>query len=325
MASSSSLTVRRSAKATRSTSKPSTRSTATARTCCDCGVAASTTKTTSPASPKALQEFGDKYRKIRNTLRYLLSNLYDFNGLTQSVEIPVESLDGWAKDQLDGLILDVTAAYESYQLHRAFRLLYDFCSVQISSVYGNAMKDRLYCEKPDAPLRRRSQTVMYQMVLALTKLLAPMIVFTADEAWCSIPHKPMYETDLASVHLALLPEVSQRLVTDQTRADWQTLMKLRESALGQLDDLKKTVALNKAGEAAAAYTLPADMLARIGDYGVDLEDLIGVGSYTIAAGESAAVAITDTRTMLAACARCWKRRPDVNAAELCGRCAAAIA
>ena len=278
-----------------------------------------------PASPKALQEFGDKYRKIRNTLRYLLSNLYDFNGLTQSVEIPTESLDGWATDQLNTLIVDVTAAYESYQLHRAFRLLYDFCSVQISSVYGNALKDRLYCEKPDAPLRRRSQTVMYQMVLALTKLLAPMIVFTADEAWCSIPHKPMDETDLASVHLALLPEVSQRLVTDQTRDDWQTLMKLRESALGQLDDLKKSVALNKAGEAAAAYALPAEMIPRIEGYKVDLEDLIGVGSYTVTTGGAPAVTITDARTTLAACARCWKRRPDVNAAELCGRCATAIA
>src|SRR6185312_13677099 len=124
-----------------------------------------------PTSPQAIKEFGDKYRKIRNTLRYLLANLYDFNPATDSVEPPLQSLDGWALAELDGLIRDVTAGYESYQLHRVFRLLHDFCAVQISAIYGNAMKDRLYCELAASPLRRRCQTVMYKMVVALTKLL----------------------------------------------------------------------------------------------------------------------------------------------------------
>ncbi len=100
-----------------------------------------------PASPQALKEFGDKYRKIRNTLRYLLSNLYDFNPNTDAQEIPASSLDGWAAAQLETLIAEVTAAYEAYQLHRAFRLLHDFCSVQISAVYGNAMKRSLVLPK----------------------------------------------------------------------------------------------------------------------------------------------------------------------------------
>src|SRR5690606_21067547 len=124
-------------------------------------------------SPKVIKEFGDKYRKIRNTLRYLLSNLYDFDPAADGQEIPLSSLDGWANAELDGLIEQVTEAYEAYQTHRAFRLLHDFCSVQISSVYGNAMKDRLYCEAPDSSLRRRCQTVMHRMAVALTKLLAP--------------------------------------------------------------------------------------------------------------------------------------------------------
>src|SRR6185437_2724682 len=120
-----------------------------------------------PASKGAVKEFGDKYRKIRNTLRYLLANLYDFDPATDSQEIPLASLDGWAWAETDTLINGVTEAYESYQLHRAFRLLHDFCSVQISAIYGNAMKDRLYCELPDSPLRRRSQTTMHRMVLGL--------------------------------------------------------------------------------------------------------------------------------------------------------------
>src|SRR4029079_14582032 len=133
----------------------------------------------------------------------------------------------------DNLIVEVTEAYDKYQLHRAFRLLHDFCSVQISAVYGNAMKDRLYCESPDSPLRRRSQFVMHQMLLALTKLLAPMIVFTADEAWEQITHKPAGETDLPSVHMATLPKPSGRAVSQEQRDEWKQLLALRDQALLQ--------------------------------------------------------------------------------------------
>jgi isoleucyl-tRNA synthetase len=282
-----------------------------------------------PASPKALTEFGDKYRKIRNTLRYLLSNLYDLPaGLAASAaNVPRESLDGWILDQMDTLITEVSAAYDTYQLHRAFRLLHDFCSVQISSVYGNAMKDRLYCEKPDAPLRRRSQAVMHRLADTLTKLLAPMLVFTADEAWCHLPHKSMEEADLGSVHVTLLPSTSGQIVSDQTRADWELLMKLRESALGQLDDLKKNVGLNKSSEAEVIYHLSSDAAKRISAWGVDLEDLVGVGNWVIQeTTEAPSVKAVDARAIHAACARCWKRRPGVDAvAQHCQRCATAIA
>ena len=279
-----------------------------------------------PSSPKVLQEFGDKYRKIRNTLRYLLSNLYDFNALTQRVEVPVDSLDGWALDQMNKLIGEVTAAYDTYQLHRAFRLLHDFCSVQISSIYGNAMKDRLYCEKPDGLLRRRAQTVMHTLANALVKLLAPMIVFTADEAWCHLPDKSGDEADLGSVHVTLLPEPVPQVVCEQHRADWELLMQLRESALGQLDDLKKSAGLNKASEAEVAYVLPADMIARLTSWDVDLEDLVGAGNWVVRESSDApAVKAVDAREIHAACARCWKRRPEVDAAtQLCKRCSAAL-
>ena len=170
-----------------------------------------------PTSPKAIQEFGDKYRKIRNTLRFLMANLADFDPAMHAQEIPLNSLDGWAAAELDTLIDDVTSAYEGYQLHRVFRLLHDFCAVQISAIYGNALKDRLYCELPASPLRRRSQTVLHRMLLAVTKLLAPMLVFTADEAWEHISHKPADEVQLPSVHMALLPESSGMEVSEDQR------------------------------------------------------------------------------------------------------------
>jgi isoleucyl-tRNA synthetase len=270
-----------------------------------------------PTSPQAIKEFGDKYRKIRNTLRYLLSNLYDFNPNTDSQDVPQNSLDGWASAQLDELITDVTAAYESYQLHRAFRLLHDFCAVQISAVYGNAMKDRLYCESPNSPVRRRTQTVMYRMILALTKLLAPMVVFTADEAWEYIQHKPKDEAELASVHLALLPKPSGATVSDQQREEWKLLMELRDQGLAQLDTLKKEAGVNKALDAEVIYEVDDDdTRRRLQAYGADLEDLVGAGFHSFAevntSKPAVAVKIVDRRETYQACARSWKRRPDVG-------------
>ena len=275
------------------------------------------------ASPKLIQEFGDKYRKIRNTLRYLLSNLSDFDG--ENHEVSMQSLDGWALAQLDQLIVDVTAAYEVFQLHRAFRLIHDFCAVQLSAVYGNAMKDRLYCEAPDSPLRRRSQYVMHKMVLAITKLISPMLVFTADETWGFIPHKPAGDLELPSVHLARLPVVSGRDPFPEQLADWGVLMKLREDGLMKLDALKKEKGVNKSSDAEVVY--PASLKIRLEAYGVDLEDMVGCGYHRF--DDVDGVTVLDTREKYPVCARSWKRRPDVGSnatyPDLSARDAAAIA
>jgi len=263
-----------------------------------------------PASPKTLQEFGDKYRKIRNTLRYLLSNLYDFDPSKDTQAIPAGSLDGWAISELNQLITETTAAFDAYQLHRAFRLLHDFCAVQISAVYGNAMKDRLYCEAASSPLRRRCQTVMHRMAESLTKLLAPMVVFTADEAWQYLPGKSQ-----ESVHLALLPQPVEQAISPEQREEWKLLMDLRDSALMQLDKLKKEAGMNKALDAEIIYHVSSDMRHRLESYGADLEDVVGAGCHRFGdweVGQPAGVEVVDRRNEFKACARSWKRRPDVG-------------
>ena len=286
-----------------------------------------------PTSPKAIQEFGDKYRKIRNTLRYLLSNLYDFDPRHDAQPVPPNSLDGWALAELDTLIGDVTAAYDAYQLHRVFRLLHDFCAVQISAVYGNAMKDRLYCEAADSPLRRRCQTVMHRMVLALTKLLAPILVFTADEAWEHITHKPAEDVDLPSVHLALLPEAVRPDAERGAAARVEALMDLRDQALGQIDKLTRQIGKYKALDAEVIYHV-ADAVLRqkLSAYGPDLEDIVGAGCWSFgdkADGAGVSVEVVDRRDTYKACARSWKRRPDVGRnpeyPDLSARDAAAVA
>ena len=268
-----------------------------------------------PVSPKVISEFGDKYRKIRNTIRYLLSNIDDFDPKANSAPIPDQSLDRWMLGQVGALYRAVVEAYDSYKFHVAFRLLHDFCAVQISSVYGNAMKDRLYCERPDSPLRRRAQLVMYETASMLTQLLAPMCVFTADEAWDFLKHKPQL---VDSVHLATLPKLSAMPPkNEQMDAAFATLMKLRDDALIQLDNLKKTAGLNKASEAEVIYTVGSnEWVAGAKTFGVDLEDLVGAGYHSVvldpSVGETPTVKVVDRRNDYPACARSWKRRPDVG-------------
>jgi isoleucyl-tRNA synthetase len=286
-----------------------------------------------PVSPAMIKEFGDKYRKIRNTLRYLMSNLYDFNPQADAVEVTPSSLDGWVSAALDKLIVEVTAAYEQYELHRVFRLLHEFCAVEISAIYGNAMKDRLYCEAPDSPLRRRSQTVMHRMSVAITKLLAPMLVYTADEAWEHIQHKPAEDARCESVHLTLLPQPAAEEVPEKQEAEWRLVMELRDQALLQLDKLKQEAGLNKALDAEVIYYVDdADLRRRLEAYGVDLADVVGAGFHSFAEkdtpGPAVEVKVLDRREKYPACARSWKRRPDVGSdaeyPDLCLRDALAV-
>ena len=284
------------------------------------------------ASPKLIQDFGDKYRKVRNTLRYLLSNLYDFDG--ESREVTTQSLDGWVLYQLDELIAGVSAAYDAFELHKAFRQIHDFCSVTVSAVYGNAMKDRLYCDAPDSPLRRRAQYVMHRIVVALVKLISPMLVFTADEAWNFVSFKPLDERGLPSVHLTRLPALSGVDVSPDELGDWGVLLKLREDVLLKLDASVKerkerdAVAGVKGSYKALDYEVvfPQSLHSRLAAYGVDLEDMVGCGVHSF--GDVDGVAVIDRRETYPACARSWKRRPDVGMdtdhPDLCARDAAAL-
>jgi isoleucyl-tRNA synthetase len=287
-----------------------------------------------PTSPQVIKDFGDKYRKIRNTLKYLLSNLYDFNPATDSQDIPPNSLDGWASAELDKLITEVVAAYDRYQTHVAFKLMFEFCNVQLSALYAAAMKDRLYCEVPNAPLRRRAQTVMHRMAVALTKLLAPMIAFTADEAWEHIAHKPAEDANLSSVHLSLLPKPSGVEASEDQCREWQLLMELRDQAMLQVDPLlRKFPKQIKPLDMELIVKVDDDEMRRkLQAYGPDLEDLVGVGYASFAEkgaeGPAVVVDVLDRREAYKACARSWKRRPDVGAdpeyPDLCLRDASAV-
>jgi isoleucyl-tRNA synthetase len=158
---------------------------------------------------------------------------------------------------------------------------------------------------------------MHRTATALIKLLAPMLVFTADEAWEHLPGKTGDDAGLDSVHLARLPEPVGEEPSDAHREEWRLLMELRDSALLQLDALKKQAGLNKALDAEVVFHIDDDALRRrLAAYGPDLEDLVGAGFHSFIEkppeGPAVSVRVVDRRETYKACARSWKRRPDVG-------------
>jgi isoleucyl-tRNA synthetase len=295
-------------------------------------------------SSALLASISEAYRKIRNTMRYLLGNLYDFDPTEHSVDPQPHAIDQWMKNRVDAWARAVYEAYGRYEFHTVFKLIYEFCNVEISAVYAKAIKDRLYCELPDSPRRRASQTVCYRALMRLIELCAPVLVFTAEEAWGAVRQLPGCDALEESVHLATfsveespVDEVLEDLggeATDPLEAlsqmaeklgsagaaaaaekHWAVLMPLVEKGNKQLDELKRTVGLGNPLDAEAVIIVPTvrdEVSALIEAYGPEIEDALGVGYHRVEHGEMWDIKINDTREVYGSCARSWKRRPDVG-------------
>jgi isoleucyl-tRNA synthetase len=281
----------------------------------------------------------DAYRKIRNTLRFMMGNLYDFDPAENAQDPADHSIDLWMRLELQLLIREVRSAYDRYEFHRATRLLYEFCTVQASSIYMSAVKDRLYCEAPDAIRRRASQSVLHEMLVTMVKLLAPILPHTCQEAWANIPNRPAEEPD--SVHLALMPEFDEEIIelgedlrpvnpdlgtaaTDILQAGpgiiWDRILDLRDQGLNKLEALRNAGVKNSL-DAEAIFRVPAgdeESLRLIETYRKELEDLLGVGYARIESDEQTdriRIDVADAREKYPRCERSRKRRPDVGQVE----------
>lgn len=268
-----------------------------------------------PCSKDLLARTGEAYRKIRNTIRYLLGNLFDFDIRHNAVDPAAYSIDTWMQGRLATLVREAHEAYERYEFHRIFKLLYEFCNVDISSIYAKAIKDRLYCEMPDSPRRRASQTICHRLLIALVELLAPILVFTADEAWQAVLELPgmSEQAGSGSIHHRLFStpptQPDQIMMTN-----WDVLMPLVSEGLKQLDDLKRSVGLGNALDAEAVIVVPGNhpLAPLMNHYGPEMEDIMGLGFHRIEHAAIWSITIHDTRQRYASCARSWKRRPDVG-------------
>jgi isoleucyl-tRNA synthetase len=271
-----------------------------------------------PFGEKLFEQLTDTYRRIRNTLRILLGNLHDFDP-NSAGNIELTLVDRWMVSRLEELVRLCREAYERYEFHKVHYLVNQFCSVELSSLYIDITKDRMYCDAPNGPRRRATQSVMYRVFDRLTRLLAPILVFTADEAW-SYFHKEN------SIHLEQFPEADSAQIDTEAVQDVEALLRARNVVSHALETARQQKLIGNNLEANVQLTLPAeDRVHRL--HLDEVEEFLILSHLDLSAGEGEPVA-TATRTDRRRCERCWRHRAMVGAiAEhptLCDRCAEVV-
>jgi isoleucyl-tRNA synthetase len=265
----------------------------------------------------------DAYRKIRNTLRYLLGNTDDFDPGNDAVRYnEMFEIDKWAMQQLQKLIANVTEAYENFVYHRVFSLLYNFCTVEMSSIYMDVLKDRLYCDGADSLSRRSAQTAMSAIVDSLVRMLAPILAHTAEEAWGAMKFKSQA---VESVHLAEIPKVDESIDRRGDEGKWQKLMGLRDEVLRVLEGLRQEKKIASNQEASVTvYSEDDELVGIVNEFGLEqFGALCIVSEVTVQKGTGETTAAAE-KSSYKKCERCWNLWPSVGAdakhPDLCKRC-----
>jgi isoleucyl-tRNA synthetase len=197
-------------------------------------------------SHEILDRLADAYRRIRNTCRFLLGSLADFDPDQDRVSYAgMDELDRWALLRLGELIARVRKAYHEYQFHVVFHSVHNFCAVDLSALYLDIIKDRLYVSAPTDPRRRAAQTVCFEMLTALARLLAPVLTFTAEEVWAHIPGSGKPE----SVHLVLFPDERGEWVDERLALEWDRLLEVRGEVSRALETARQQGRIGKGVDA----------------------------------------------------------------------------
>jgi isoleucyl-tRNA synthetase len=280
-------------------------------------------------SDTILDRLIEAYRKLRNTFKGVLGNLYDFDPAKDAVD-PAEMLeiDQWILLRTQDLIRRCRGWYNSLEFHKVYRAIYDFATTDLSALYIDVLKDRLYTAAPRSKARRSGQTSLYRVHYALTRLAAPILAFTMEEVW-GYTAKPAGAPE--SVHLSLLPEPDEVTAgfghADRVRlTEWDKLIALREPVLKALEEARQAKLIGKSLEAAVRITVPADDFAVLQAHGAALPELFIVSQVELERGQALQVAVE-----LASgekCERCWKYSTAVGEDKrfptVCDTCSAAL-
>ena len=267
-----------------------------------------------PFGEEIFTRVGDTYRRIRNTLRILLANLSDFDVTRDAVpNNELTFVDRWALSRLGHVVSECREGYDAYDFRRVYHSLNQFCAVDLSSLYVDITKDRVYCDAIDSARRRSTQTVMHRTFNALCRLLAPILAYTAEEAWS-------HAGNTESVHLTLLPNSTDFPVDSALETEAEKLMQLRSLVAQGIEAQRQEKVIGNALEAHVEVSLPAAETPEIGHE--EIEEFLILSDLVLTVGERHS---TVTRTRFSRCERCWRHRPTVgsNSAhpELCARCA----
>jgi isoleucyl-tRNA synthetase len=285
--------------------------------------------------PEILKQHADGYRRLRNTLRYLLGNLAGFDPAERVEPEAMPELDRWVLHRLWELDRLLRQANERYDFHVFYSALHNFCAVELSAFYFDIRKDSLYCDRLDDPRRRAARTVLDSLFDCLAAWLAPVLAFTAEEAWRA--RFEGVEGQPESVHLRSFPEVPAAWRDDALAAKWAKVRALRRVVTGALEVERAEKRIGSSLEAAPLVHTDAEHAAAMA--GVDLAE-IGITSAATLTTEPApagaftlpdvpAVAVVSKTAAGGKCARCWRVTDDIGVEpslpDVCGRCADAVA
>jgi isoleucyl-tRNA synthetase len=273
-------------------------------------------------SDSILQQLVEAYRKIRNTCRFLLSNLYDYTGEPVS-EHGLLEIDRWALSRLDILHKKIRGAYEQMEFHIIFHALNQFCAVELSAFYLDILKDRLYASSANDSGRRAAQSVLYEILMTLTKLMAPILSFTAEELWQSLPETLRGETH--SIHLTAFPEVKRRYM--ELEARWKRLIEIREAVCRAIEEKRKDKMISASLQAKVILQIESSDLQLLQERESFLPALFIVSDVNVSKSENVPPLSFDIKVEPAdgeKCERCWIFRDTVGQSvtypTLCDRC-----
>jgi isoleucyl-tRNA synthetase len=287
-------------------------------------------------SGEIIERLADAYRRLRNTCRFLLGNLGDFDpGRHRQPYAALAEVDRFVLDRLARLVDRVARAYDEYQFHTVFHSLHNFCAVDLSALYLDIIKDRLYTSAADDPRRRAAQTTCYDVLSALLRLLAPVLSFTAEEAWRHLPG-----SKAESVHLERFPEVPLAWLDDTLEREWRRLLEVRREIAKALETARARGLIGSGLEAAVTIAqAPEDLPELLARKRGLLPTLLIVSQVSLVPGREPAAVQYESQEIPglqigvdhargAKCARCWMWTEEVGRdAEhptLCERCVAVL-
>ena len=288
-------------------------------------------------SDKIFQQLSETYRKIRNTARILMANLGDFNPDTDMVALDeLQDIDKWIVSGMNDLTAVVRKAYTDYEFHLVYHGINNFCTINLSKLYIDITKDRVYVEKKDSKARRSAQTAMYFVLNSLTRLVAPLIAFTSEEIWQSMPHKAADVKE--SIFLNDMPEYKEELRFAEVCDKWNKLFDHRDVVMKALEIARADKLIGKSLDAkVTVYTSDSEVFDLLSSFADELATVYIVSKANIVNGaapekayaeEDSAVAVMVEQADGKKCARCWAYAESGIETEdggfLCDRCRAII-
>ena len=273
-----------------------------------------------------LKQMSEAYRKIRNTARYILGNISDFDPETDCVDTAeLLPIDKWAVVKLNELINKVIAAYDRFEFHQVYHAVHKFCVVDMSNFYLDVLKDRLYTEKSDSVARRAAQTAMYLILDSLTRVLAPILAYTADEIWQYMPHRS--SDDTGNVMYNDMPKPVAIEVEEGFTALWDRIHELRDTVKKSLEPVIKDKIVKSSLETCVTLKASGDELSFIKEVLPELKTVFIVSDVRVAESDGE-LAVEVTKAEGEKCERCWAYSPTVGECSehptLCSRCAAIL-